>query len=658
MIGTKPRQTVYAVVESADALDLALKHGNGTSDVVVSTTSPYVVEVCATREIPVHRLDGEITQEMADAVGYACIDATAAIARRLDTAQGDDNAPLGWALIYGLQRAMSSYMYKAFLLGRLVEKAGADGAEIVLVGSVEDEPVQGFRVIADRFDTLYSVIGNKMGITNIPFVAKRPSGAMETGDFMRPTIWTRLTTLMNAPMTSIAFRLGRRLGRRREISLNPFSRRGPIVALNQSNELMEEVFLALLSRGKSVRFLNLRIKGGQTPPDVDPSVPDVVVSEMRDAWSRRDLPCDEAFLKASRHLAERAAQAIGFGASISGEIERQLLAFVQNEVGDRQFCLLNAMNGPYERLIRHFCTKHGIGALVVEHGVAPGLSPLHEAFCSMDTDAGLQGMLLYTPAQRELFRRLTSNETVSTCAVAGVPHIVRGIRMRWLQRILQRTALGVKGRVTVWCTGLYPNNFQFLPHYWRDTHYHEIRKQVVYGALAHAKGNALLKLYPTFRYTDPDPLADLLDLPKNCTIQQFTDFRNMRAAADVLIVDGPGSILSWAWSAGVPLIYLETGMYVVSDTFADALRDGAFFVDCREEGWLEQLQGLLTLEQHELEKLYREKAEKRRETENFFLFGSATGRFAKINRFVEQGFSQREKTSVGGPPGGPGRRVA
>jgi hypothetical protein len=267
-------------------------------------------------------------------------------------------------------------------------------------------------------------------------------------------------------------------------------------------------------------------------------------------------------------------------------------------------------------------------------------------------------MLLYTRAQQELFRRLSNDEVAASCTVAGVPRIVRSIRMRGLQRFLQRTALGIEGRVTVWCTGLYPNNFQFLPHYWRDTHYHEIRKQVVYGALAHANGSAILKLYPTFRYTDPDPLAGLLELPGNCSIQQFTDFRNMRAAADVLIVDGPGSILSWAWSSGVPLIYLETGMYTVSDAFANALQSGAFFVDCRKEGWLDQLRGLLMLEQSELEKIYKDKAGKRRETEDFFLFGPASGRFSKINRFVEQGFGPCGTSFAEDQTSETGRRVA
>ena len=48
-------------------------------------------------------------------------------------------------------------------------------------------------------------------------------------------------------------------------------------------------------------------------------------------------------------------------------------------------------------------------------------------------------------------------------------------------------------------------------------------------------------------------------MPANCRQVQFTDFRNLRAAADVLINETPGSVLGWSWGAGVPQIYLESG---------------------------------------------------------------------------------------------------
>lgn len=629
---------IVAIIESMEAVQHTLRRFDGRRLLFV-TTNPYVLECCAKQGIRAAALDGPTKQSDADRVGYATVDATLFARERLDARLTEiADAPLLWALVLGLQRALTFYLYNAMLLAPLLDQARAEGVEIVAVGSVSDTPVQGFRVVPDRFDTLFAVLASRLDIPVEPFVAQRPSGAMETGDFLRPSFWTRCVTLMNAPLTSLAFRLFKRLYGGRTIRLRPAVGGRNTLILNQSNELVEELFLAELCRRRIVfKDFRRRPRGsdsnGAGCPDLQFLRPELERAFL-DGWREQGLAVTDPVLAAVGIVAERTVEALKHGVARV----REITSDVDRTVGrlGRNVTIVNANNSPEERLLRHICRQRNIACVNLEHGIAPGLSPLHKAISKMDNESGVREFLFYTPAQKELASaHIPEAEREGPwSAVVGVPSLVRSIKVKWLQRTLQRMALRTRGRVICWCTGLYPNNFQFLPHYWRDSHYHRLRKAVVHEVLSGIDGQMLFKLYPTYRYTDPDPFSDMEDLPANFRIEQFTDFRNMRAAVDVLIVDGPGSILSWAWSARVPLIYLETGMYVLSDPFRAALEKAAFVVDCREPDWIAEMKALLTMDHKELQAEYHRRRSAASSVEAHYIFGPADHRRRRFNEFI------------------------
>lgn len=629
------RPKTVAIVEAAAAVDPALRAypGDGT---VLATTSPFVLEACATRKIPTVALDGDLSQEDADAVGYAASDATLALREALDPVFAAKGLPpLVWALIHGQQRATTFYLYKALLLSRLLAVAKEDGFRVVTVGTPDDTPVQGFRVLPDRFDTLFSVLGARVGLDLIPFEAPRPTGAMETGDYLKPSFWSRCITVMNAPVTSVVYRAFARLFRGRPIPAVAGRGENTIV-LNQSNELVEELFLATLFRRRIV-FDDFRQRGRpkgtpSVPADLGAGIEQQIRDAIEAAWKGRGLEPDAVVTAAAEIVAARTALALAFGLDRTARIEAKLDATLARH--GRAITIVNANSSPEERLLRHVCERRGVAYVNVEHGIAPGLSPLHRALYRMDDGRGLSRFLFYTFAQRDLVAERLTDEETAGCAVAGVPTQVRRIGLRPIQRAAQRTALGLSGRVVCWCTGFYPNNYNFLPHYWRDTPYHAIRREIVYDVFGAIRDDVLFKLYPTYRYTDPDPFSTADDLPRNIRIEQFTDFRNMRAAVDVVIVDGAGSILSWAFSAGVPVIYLETGMYVVTEEFRQALEDSAFVVDTREDGWKDYLSSLLQRPHRELVAEYAAKAVARRAMAERYVFGPSDRRGARFREFI------------------------
>ncbi|MEZ5670395.1 MAG: hypothetical protein R3F55_23775 [Alphaproteobacteria bacterium] len=620
---------VYAVVECAEAVEHARSVLAGRR-IAMAATSPYVLEFCRREGLAFHALDGSVSQAEADAIGFASLDAAHAIARRLDADGGPDRPPLGLAVQPVLHRTLCAYLYKAHLLDRLVGHAGRTGAEIRCFGVAEDEAVRGFGLMPNRFATLLTVLGSRIGLAHEAFQGREPSGAQESGDFMRPSAWTRVVTLLNAPKASLAYRLWRRMLRGRPVSL-PLSR-GPAVLLYRSNELIEELILPLLRHGCALRsFAMPQFAAPDAACRHRPGgeVDELVATAVTAAWRNHGLQPAPAVTAAAAAVAARLACVLDHAAACAPQIRAAVVTAMADadNSGRPTVFLSNAMTAPADRLLRFEVERLGRPAIVAEHGVAPGLSPMHFAVGAREAPAWLGHTLLYTPAQRDLIGEIAGVDVAASCAVVGAPGLIRRVGARAIQRMAGRLALKASRRLIVWCTAFYPNNFQFLPHYWRDTHYHDIRRQVLDQVLGRLPDDVLLKLYPTYRYLDPDPLAGLVALPANCRVQQFVDFRNMRAAADVVIVDGPGSIMSWAWSARVPFVFLETGMYVVTDAARQALERGAFVVDCREDGWIDRFHALLAQDHASLRRQFAAKADARRDLEERFLFGPAgTGR--------------------------------
>jgi hypothetical protein len=612
-----------------------------------ATHSPYLVEALPRDGIEPILLDACVSQDEADAVGYAALDASRSVASYLDSlpvAWPLDLKP-GWPLRHVLHRALSAYIYKAFLLSRLQGSVERDMI-IAAVGDRAAAPVTSFNVMPNRFDTLFCVLAHRIGLPTIQNVSVRPTGAMENGDYMQPSFWSRATTILNAPTASVAYRLWRRLARNHPTALRRPASVDIAVAIMTGNELVEDAFLTLLWRGATL-FPAPSVKNGATAPGTNTPDADIVANVQKIVLNHcRNLPGSDGtpFGAVADEIAERVASAIRYGEAIARALP-DYIDGLRKTSGTKPLAVLsNAMTDGPGNLLRDALRHSNIPVLVAEHGVAPGLSTLHDALMRREKSSDLEDTMFWTPVQKEhavSAARLPPGRGI----VTGLPKRLRKIGAAGLQRHIVRRQLGLQRRCVTWCTGLYPNNMQFLPHYWRDTPYHYIRKDVLDSVLGKLDCDILLKLYPTYRYLDPDPLSDPTQVPTNVRIEQFADFRSLRAAADIVMIDGPGSILGWSWDIDRPLVFLETGMYTLLDPVREWFRSAVFYIDVRDEGWRTELTALLSLPLPEIRSLYARKTEARRKVSEHCMLGpeGSPGRRAAdfiVQRALEAATSQ------------------
>ena len=634
------------IVEDSQALKAAMagiRSGMPWSDgsqpdgeVTWATHSPYLVELLARERLPHIVLDQDITQDEADAIGYAALDCGRAIAELLDGRLTDWPLKVrpGWPLRHVLHRAATSYFYKAFLLGRLIARFGM--ASVAAVGLREATLVTSYNVMPNRFDTLFAVLAARMGLPIFPHRSSPPVGAKENGDYMQPSFWSRFTTLLNAPGSSLPYRLWWHALDGRAIVL-PWCQSGPTVAVHSSNELVEEAIAPLLLRGarlvRSAPFTAGEI-GISSPSVIDAAeltakINALIIPRLNSIAAVERGP----FAEAAHEIARRTVRALSYGQCAAATLPQYVDALRARSRGRPVVFLSNAMADGLGGLLREGLKNAGIRVVVAEHGVAPGLSTLHHAQLTRERRDDLVDTLFWTPVQFDHAAQVLGLRA-DQATVTGLPSRIRRIGGRRLQRHVVRRQLKVRRRLITWCTGLYPNNFQFLPHYWRDGAYHAIRKTVLRDVLGGLDSDVLLKLYPTYRYNDPDPLSDRSFLPPNVRTVQFADFRSLRAAADVMMIDGPGSVLGWSWSMEKPMIFLETGMYTLREEIRVMFEEAIFYIDVRRLNWAAQLRTLLAMPQQELEHLYRAKASRREKVAAYCILGPSGSAGARAADYV------------------------
>jgi len=642
---------VHIIVESVAAWRHTEAMRRPNEDAVWVTTSPFVIETLAAAGRRWLAFDGEVSQEEADRVGYVALAAADRLADDLDRAGGDwpDGLRLGRAMQADLYGMLVSLLYKAYLLDRLRALLPTK-TPLLAVGNAAIAPVTGFRTLPQIFDTIYSDLCGRLGIEVIDFDTPRPSGEMPNGDFLRPSWWTRAVTVANAPFTSLLFRTWRRFARGRLVRLRP-RRRGPHVAILKDNELVEEIFRSLLLRGATLFGIET-LAAEASNPDLAGSPSEAALVESTttacsEAAREHGMAWSSGLQAAAELAGERIHAALRFGSQAASGVADRCADIIKIANNGPLAVVTNALSRPAERLFQQGLHNAKIPVYIVDHGTGPGLDYLHRAWFDAGMAPPADAAICYNECQQQAESHGRKTATRSSI-VTGVPSIVRNVGLRALQRRAVRRKLGADQRLVAWVSGLYPNNLTRLPHYFRDTPYHELRKRMVYDVLGKLEDAVLLKLYPTYRYADPDPFAGLMQLPDNCRFEQFTDFRNLRAGVDVILLDTPGSGLAWCWSVGVPLIYLETGMMTLLPEIAEQFREAIFYVDAREAGWERKLRGLLELPHKELLARYRAKAASRERVGEFCVLGPNGAPGQRGAAFVAEDVIQRWRESASG----------
>ncbi len=491
--------------------------------------------------------------------------------------------------IYNLYFSMAT---KAMILNAWLDAVGE--TEAVVVGSPRPTPAEDLSAEWGIYDHLFAALAHAMAEDPVNRHSPCPRLIETPGleprlffeSFHHVPAFDRVFNILNRTPSAVAYRAWRKLG----APALGRGRQGTILLLSD-NEGIEEAFAAFLRDGWRVVPVSPDL--GQAEPA---KLPDGLEPRLSADWFESvSALLPPALARAGwRVLWQRLAPVLARHPDRLRQLRHCAKSWKKEHGthGKRLVTLGDGLYAPIQRLLDACLRESGIPVICSDHGTSIGLVAWHEAAADISISFS-DVYLAYSKLARDRYvqARTLPNQRVE---VIGTPNILNRTNLPALQRHAARRYLGLGRRepTLMYVSSLAFNNHQPGYRSTTDDAYTSFQAQLV-DTLRAFPGRVVVKPYPAHRYPDRDPLW-VMDLPENTVLAPFGEFRHVRWAADIILLDLSSSTISWAAGTDLPLILVDSCQNPYTQQAADALRKVMFFVNGREEGWTADLARLIS----------------------------------------------------------------
>ncbi len=606
---------VHALVECMDDTDRVRAAADG--QIVWHTTAPMVAEVMQARGEKIVWADDALPVGWSSAIGLACRDAAFDLEPRFAAIAAELGSP---GLRPLLCRSVASLLSLLTFKQAVIEAfARADGRKIV-VGVPQLTPA-GAGIEVATFDTLFRVLADGLDVETVD-APDRDTSALER-DFDRGLLSDRLLSLLDLSP-------GQRLWRR--MRLHPHTVLGPKrssgrVYVARNNEAIREMLPHLIEADCSIALLPTPKLGA--PGEPEPAAPNALDLQqaLEAALAERGVAVQ------TKRLAQIAAERLRSVSRRWRSTMRLAADAAERLAGNGPTVIVtNTVSGLPLTMLTDQAAARGVPTVVVEHGVSAGLSRFHEVLRRWAEPAHGSVYLACAPRAVSFFREEPALDPVRF-EVIGLPAQTRHVPLRRLQRIVARRRLGAwpGQRVVVYLGRSVQNNTRKIAHSPEDAHLHRIQRTIADEVLPRVHGVPVMKLYSTRRYIDGDPLLEGFAPPQPVRTLKAGDFRFLRAAADVILLETPLSTLGWALGAGVPVFFLADPMTPLRPGAREALSRALFFFDLTQPDWADAVVAALNQDLAEIGRQWAAKAAARETLLRDWVFGPGdAGRLGSV----------------------------
>ncbi len=587
--------------------------------------------------IEVRAPDALIDQPAFDAFNRALLNARAGIADALleQETHDADFAHLAATQAAQLYFSLVTFANKGLILARWMQ--ATDGADQIVAGCPDLLPPRGLVFQVGVHDHLFAAIVHEMGENDcLRLIATPPIDRTKFyRNFHRVPLFDKAVNILKRAAGAAAYRLWHKLGT--YIALT--GGRGTILLLSD-NEGVEESFCSLLRRGWR---LALVAPPKMEAPAAEPAQRDLSSLSTALAAVWRDTIGDRlpaAIAGACwRLLWRRVATAV---AAHPDHLRRtRELAQDWRTRHEREAAPLIALGSgtyaPPMRLLDACLRAMGIPVVCADHGASIGLLARHD-YTAADFVSFSDHYCAYSPEAGAVYER-SRQRPDQRVHIIGTPKVMCRSRTPGLQRALARRRLGVAANtpLLIYVTSLSANNVQMGYGSTTDAKYADIQRRLV-ELLARFPGRVVVKPYPAHRFADPEQIWTM-PLPENASRSPFGEFRHLRWAADLLLLDLASSTLGWALAPDIPLIYVDSHHSATTDRAGAALRDAVLYVDAREPGWEDRLSSHLSAPLAQTRQRWRAMATHRQALSDRFVLGRQGGFAAGLAATLEADYT-------------------
>ncbi len=504
------------------------------------------------------------------------------------------------------------FAYKAFLLDRLLAAVGTQN--LTVIGSPDLGDVTQLNWIPSVHAHIFAALARNMN--DGPQVAEVPriSPAIFHDSFSHVPVFDRIFNVLSRPLAAVIHQTWVWLGARKTPGW-----RGTVLT-GIATETVEESFISLAMRGWRIARLDFSICPTGKPLSVSL---DTLEKALHSSWERHMSPHMSSKV---RHAAwelfwPRLMQAIRNHAC-NLTATRDFVAATRTRHGNSAKPVAIYSSGLYSpsyRLLDACLREAKIPVICVDHGAGQGLGLRHD-YTVREAISFSDYYLAFNSQAKKQFDSHISRSSQKVY-VAGAPAIQTSKRLRSILRRAARRRLGVAGNepLLLYVTNLANNNFPIGYGTSTDQFYAKFQRKLL-EALSGFKGRVAVKAYPAHRYADPEQIWQI-QLPANARQAPFGDFRHLRWAADIILLDLCSSTLGWAISADTPLIYVDNESNFMTERAAAQAKQGLLYIDARQVGWENRLAELIAEPIEVLRRDMNERCEARTRFDREFVTG-------------------------------------
>ncbi len=644
----------YVIVENVAGYEAVAPQLGQDESVVWFTSSAYLLEKLTHGGVAVRSIEDTVTQEDLNTVGWVTLELCKAWGVFFDEQPFSQELELkaGQTLLPQLRLMLVCALSKALLAQHWMTGVLDQGAQAWVVGNPSLSSVAvDFVRFAESDSLFYRILQQSSWSEGIHFVESEPeSMSHKPAPIGRKAYWIcRGLTVFNAEPSKWLYALWRRMREGTTLSLAGQSPKRDIYIAG-NNELIKETLWPLLRQKAQLHLLHMPKHANAMGAPLGDQEAAQLEHELC-VLGQKILDHHGYSGPAVHAMLQLCAQRLRLWVShFTAEAKHLRQVFGWSHENDvRPLLLSHGLTDPKELLFYQVMRQKKLPIVEVQHGGSAGLSHAHRGIVDLAEINACQASVVYNQNFQKFYAEHLAERMPPTC-ISGAPSITRRDKAPKLFRQAARSILNLKGnrRVVMYLANMLYGNSLNMPYGHLDTHYAKTQKQVAVDVFGKVDAECLVKIYPPRRFQDPHPLTVCKDLPKQVRVISQYDFRYLRAASDLLILDIPYGTLGWGLAANKPTVLLDLPFNAVLPHMKPIFEAALFYVDTQQTGWVEQLQDLINMPKQKLEKQWAQKAEARRDFLERCLLGPTGDPGKRIADFVmefEEGLNNQEAVS-------------
>ena len=391
-------------------------------------------------------------------------------------------------------------------------------------------------------------------------------------------------------------------------------KRGNIKFL-ELNEGIEETFIPLLSSGWSlgkIFFQDIKIN------KVEHIKYKILLTDIINLWTDTTSKFINKSIqnKTKKILKDRLLKSLSSLDDYKNNYNNEIKNIPKNTI-----ILSNGLYSTKLRLASSILRENNYKVYTSDHGSSAGIN---EWFDYIPEDLFNYSSMHFT--FNSITEGICNNENYLATNV-GTPLVLVKNRFKNIQRLLARIRCKVYSRdpILIYASYLFSNNKPLGMGTGLDNNYNLFRKKI-FNSISKFSGKKIIKPYPALRYVDDIYTTKYLS-NNNYVIPQG-EFRQLRWAGDIILIDNASSTILWAITTEIPLILINSNRNKLTEKAKIELSDAIFLFDENELGWEKKLEELLCQNIKHIRRLWEKKKNKRLQVSDKYINGKI-GMFAK-----------------------------